>query len=129
VAGGEQQTKRTQMMEDQGEPVLQVNETFARTWRRVGLALDRVGVLVEDRNRSDGLYYIKLTDEFMQKEQKGFWARLLEDEDKQAAVRELLLRVSRQGDYTSLRLRNRQDEQIDAALARRLLEDMEVHLR
>ena len=40
-----------------------VDEAFDRTWRRVGLALDRVGFTVEDRDRSAGLYYVRYVDQ------------------------------------------------------------------
>lgn len=36
-----------------------VNEAFDRSWRRVGLALDRIGFTVEDRNRVDGIYFVR----------------------------------------------------------------------
>ncbi len=39
--------------------VLAVNEAFDRSWRRVGLALDRSGFTVEDRNRAQGIYYVR----------------------------------------------------------------------
>lgn len=42
--------------------VLTVNEQFDRAWRRVGLALDRVGFTVEDRDRAKGLYYVRYID-------------------------------------------------------------------
>lgn len=45
-----------------GAAVLQVEEGFDRAWRRVGLALDRVGFTVEDRDRSQGLYYVRYVD-------------------------------------------------------------------
>jgi len=45
-----------------GAAVLQVDEGFDRAWRRVGLALDRVGFTVEDRDRSQGLYYVRYVD-------------------------------------------------------------------
>jgi len=35
-----------------------LNEAFGRSWRRVGLALDRAHVNVTDKNRSKGIYYI-----------------------------------------------------------------------
>ena len=38
---------------------LTVNEPFDRSWRRVGLALDRIGFTVEDRNRAQGIYYVR----------------------------------------------------------------------
>jgi outer membrane protein assembly factor BamC len=45
-----------------GGPALDVNEPFDRAWRRVGLALDRVGFTVEDRDRSKGIYYVRYVD-------------------------------------------------------------------
>lgn len=39
-----------------------VNEAFDRSWRRVGLALDRIGFTVEDRDRVDGIYYVRYVD-------------------------------------------------------------------
>jgi outer membrane protein assembly factor BamC len=41
---------------------LEVAEPFDRAWRRVGLALDRVGFTVEDRDRSQGIYYVRYVD-------------------------------------------------------------------
>ena len=45
-----------------GSGALEVEESFDRAWRRVGLALDRVGFTVEDRDRSKGLYYVRYVD-------------------------------------------------------------------
>ncbi|MFC5302690.1 outer membrane protein assembly factor BamC [Azospira restricta] len=45
-----------------GAGVLEVQERFDRAWRRVGLALDRVGFTVEDRDRSKGLYFVRYVD-------------------------------------------------------------------
>ena len=41
---------------------LKVNEPFDRAWRRVGLALDRIGFTVEDRDRSKGLFFVRYID-------------------------------------------------------------------
>jgi outer membrane protein assembly factor BamC len=41
---------------------LVVNEPFDRSWRRVGLALDRVGFTVEDRDRAKGTYFVRYVD-------------------------------------------------------------------
>ena len=38
---------------------LVINEAFDRSWRRVGLALDRIGFTVEDRNRVEGIYFVR----------------------------------------------------------------------
>ena len=45
-----------------GTGALALNEQFDRAWRRVGLALDRVGFTVEDRDRSNGIYYVRYID-------------------------------------------------------------------
>lgn len=47
---------------DDGTGKLEVLERFDRAWRRVGLALDRVGFTVEDRDRSRGLYFVRYVD-------------------------------------------------------------------
>jgi outer membrane protein assembly factor BamC len=47
---------------DDGAGTLEVQERFDRAWRRVGLALDRVGFTVEDRDRSKGLYFVRYVD-------------------------------------------------------------------
>lgn len=46
----------------QGDSLV-VQEPFARAWRRVGVALDRIGLLIEDRDRSAGIYYVRYTDQ------------------------------------------------------------------
>jgi outer membrane protein assembly factor BamC len=45
-----------------GTEQLEVLEPFDRAWRRVGLALDRVGFTVEDRDRQKGVYFVRYAD-------------------------------------------------------------------
>jgi outer membrane protein assembly factor BamC len=62
-----------------GAGTLEVQEGFDRTWRRVGLALDRVGFTVEDRDRSQGLYFVRYVelDPQAKKDDKGFVSKLM----------------------------------------------------
>ncbi len=53
-----------------GAELLEVLEPFDRAWRRVGLALDRVGFTVEDRDRQKGLYYVRYADPEAEMEKK-----------------------------------------------------------
>ncbi len=55
---------------------LDVDEGFDHAWRRVGLALDRVGFTVEDRDRTQGLYFVRYVDEASQAGEKGFFSKL-----------------------------------------------------
>ena len=59
-------------------PVVQLDDDFDRAWRRVGLALDRVGFTVEDRDRSKGLYFVRYVDPEADTEKKsdGFMSKL-----------------------------------------------------
>jgi len=45
-----------------GQPMLAFDDQFDRAWRRVGLALDRVGFTVVDRDRQKGMYFVKYVD-------------------------------------------------------------------
>ena len=60
---GEIRSERAKMVRSQdGSTSLEVDETFDRAWRRVGLALDRVGFTVEDRDRSKGIFFVRYID-------------------------------------------------------------------
>jgi outer membrane protein assembly factor BamC len=72
-------------------PGLTMPESFDRAWRRVGLALDRIGFAVEDRDRAGGVYYVRYADpEANSKKDKGFLSKLAfwsSDDPKAKAVR------------------------------------------
>ena len=56
---------------------LQVDDSFERAWRRVGLALDRSGFTVEDRDRSQGVYFIRYVDPSLSgKDEPGFLSKI-----------------------------------------------------
>jgi outer membrane protein assembly factor BamC len=68
---------------------VEVDEGFDRAWRRVGLALDRVGFTVEDRDRVQGVYFVRYVD-LDAKSKDGFFKRLFtfgEDEKAKEAQR------------------------------------------
>lgn len=58
------------------QPVVQLDESFDRAWRRVGLALDRTGFTVEDRDRSQGVYFVRYVAPGSDKEEQGFFSKL-----------------------------------------------------
>lgn len=57
---------------------LNVQESFDRAWRRVGVALDSGGFTVDDRDRSAGDFYVRYldTDTGLQRDEPGFFSRL-----------------------------------------------------
>jgi len=65
------------VLDGRAAATLQVDDGFDRAWRRVGLALDRSGFTVEDRDRAQGLYYVRYVDpKFAGREEPGFFSRL-----------------------------------------------------
>ena len=53
---------RARLVAGQPGATLQVDDNFDRSWRRIGLALDHGGFTVEDRDRAQGLYYVRYVD-------------------------------------------------------------------
>ncbi|RIX46979.1 MAG: outer membrane protein assembly factor BamC [Rhodocyclales bacterium GT-UBC] len=62
IAAAKQEPRAKLAKSDDGAGTLEVSERFDRAWRRVGLALDRVGFTVEDRDRTRGLYFVRYVD-------------------------------------------------------------------
>jgi len=76
---------------------LEVLEPFDRAWRRVGLALDRLGFTVEDRDRSKGFYFVRYADPEVQgKKAEGFLSKLAfwRSSDKPKTAEQYRVRVS-----------------------------------
>jgi outer membrane protein assembly factor BamC len=73
-----EQPKATISKQGELPEALLLVDSFDRAWRRVGLALDRVGFTVEDRDRSKGTYYVRYVDvdATEKKKSEGFWSKL-----------------------------------------------------
>jgi outer membrane protein assembly factor BamC len=65
--------QRANLVKENGESKLVLNDEFDRAWRRVGLALDRTGFTVTDRDRTQGLYYVRYADPDLAKADSGGW--------------------------------------------------------
>lgn len=85
--------KRAEVLKEADSSVtLNLNDPFDRGWRRVGLALDRIGFVTEDKDRSKGLFFVRYADvdidEGTGKKKKGlldtlkFWGNDDEIENK-----------------------------------------------
>ena len=60
VAAGVPPAARARLVRgDGGAKALVLDEGFSQAWRRAGLALDRAGFTVEDRDRSRGLFFVR----------------------------------------------------------------------
>lgn len=73
AAAKEVQGVKTRLQKGRDGVSLSISEPFSRAWRLTGLALDRVGFTVEDRNRSQGIYYVRYNDPTVGSPSKGGW--------------------------------------------------------
>jgi outer membrane protein assembly factor BamC len=56
------ETKNAELIKENNYHYIQLNENYSRAWRKLSLAIDMVGFLVEDKNRTDGIFYIKYSN-------------------------------------------------------------------
>ena len=66
------------------QPVIDVNDDLDRTWRRLGVALDRTSFTVEDRDRSKGVYFVRYVPAGSVGKEPGFFAKLFSSTDSSA---------------------------------------------
>jgi len=87
-----------------GIQVLTIAENFDRAWRRVGLALDRSGFTVEDRDRSKGIYQVRYVPVPDAKNEPSFFQKLFTSKkDAQAQKFQVLVQSSKDGAVVSVR--------------------------
>lgn len=117
---------KAQLRRHEGEQVLTLNEEYETAWRRIGLALDRAGAVIEDRNRSEGLYYLFYRGK---REKKGFWAALAGKEDPAGYLQVRVVAASPNTEVRVLSAATEEGAQDQAELARQLLNSLFSALR
>ena len=87
-----------------GGQVLAIAENFDRAWRRVGLALDRSGFTVEDRDRSKGVYQVRYVPLPDPKNEPGFFQKIFTSKkEAQPQKFQVLVQSSKDGAVVSVR--------------------------
>jgi len=128
--GGPKQERAKLTRAADGAGDLSLLEPFDRAWRRVGLALDRVGFTVEDRDRSQGLYYVRYIDpeaDSASKKQDTGWLsrlnpmRLFEGKPEVDAKQQYRIYVGSEGEQTKVRILTREGGVDKSDTARRIL--------
>jgi len=100
---------RARTIDGRPSATMHVDDAFDRAWRRVGLALDRSGFTVEDRDRVQGLYFVRYVDPASAgREEPGFLSRLFGGDKKKAdnALARYRVVVKGEGDMTEVSVQN-----------------------
>ncbi len=94
---------RARVLAGQPAATLQVDDNFERAWRRVGLALDRSGFTVEDRDRGQGLYFVRYIDpKDVGKGEPGFFAKLFGGGDAAGGPLRYRIQVKADGERSNV---------------------------
>ena len=104
--------------------LLHVHEPFDRAWRRVGLALDRVGFTVEDRDRQKGMYFVHYADpESDSAPNRGFLGRLfsLGQNDNRVKAEQFRVQVRQAGTSSEVNVLNKDGGSDGSRTAQRIL--------
>jgi outer membrane protein assembly factor BamC len=110
---------------------LQVDDGFDRAWRRVGLALDRSGFTVEDRDRAQGLYFVRYVEKAGNKSEPGFFGKLFGGgkDTAQNALARYRIALKSQADSTMVTVLNNQGAAETSDAAQRILELLATDLK
>lgn len=142
--GVEESAARAQLAKSKGGPekarltktaegaTLTVEERFDRAWRRVGLALDRVGFTVEDRDRANGQYFVRYADPDTEMKKDGILDRLAFWRDKDGPKKSLTYRIQvldSGGNSTEVRVISAAGERDRSETANRILTLLHEQLR
>ncbi|GAB3191462.1 outer membrane protein assembly factor BamC [Hydrogenophaga aquatica] len=107
------------------QPVVQINEGFDRAWRRVGLALDRTGFTVEDRDRAQGVYFVRYVEANANTaaEKPGFFSRLFGSSTaKESSPVRYRISVKSAGEQTTVAVLNANGQPETSATAQRIVQ-------
>lgn len=109
---------------------VQIDEPFDRAWRRVGLALDRGGFTVEDRDRVRGVYFVRYLDpevEQKQRDKQGFLSRLF-GRDAKVDTQQFRVLVAAAGDKANVTVQDRDGKPDASATASKILAQIDEQL-
>ncbi|MFO7593099.1 MAG: outer membrane protein assembly factor BamC [Pseudomonadota bacterium] len=108
-----------------------LEEGFSRGWRLTGVALERIGLAVEDRNRSEGIYYVSHVDQLEDAgvREKNWINSLFSSDEQKEKSKQWQVQLSGDDSTTYIRLRNEQGGAAPEDLNRSILEKLQEALR
>ena len=122
--------KRTLSTVD-GVVSLVLPDELDRGWRRTGVALDRAGFTVEDRDRSKGLYFVRYVNAAAAQKEQGWFARIFSSSKEGSTLSRYRIAVSagKDGVSTLVRVLNADGLPENSAAAEMMLKLINSELR
>ena len=111
------------------QPVVQIDDDFERAWRRVGLALDRTGFTVEDRDRAQGTFFVRYVEPNADKSEPGLFSKIFSRSAPAVPPLKYRIAVRGQGNVTTVSVLDAQGAPEASANARRIVQIIADDLR
>ncbi len=136
VAGADKNLERAKLVRAaDGSGSLELDDSFDRAWRRVGLALDRVGFTVEDRDRSKGYYFVRYVDPQFDAQRRskddGFLSKLAFWKSKKSDIKAEQYRVlvKQAGSVSEVQVQNKNGQPENSDTGKRILSLLHEQLK
>ncbi|MCF6282135.1 MAG: outer membrane protein assembly factor BamC [Candidatus Polarisedimenticolaceae bacterium] len=120
LAQKESRKMRAQLIKDEEQAELLINEPFSRAWRLTGVALDRVGFAVEDRDRANGLFFVRYDDPDRESDE-GWFSSLFSSDEKIDGDNQYQVKLVGQDEQTHLQILNHQGQRDSSSTATRII--------
>jgi outer membrane protein assembly factor BamC len=126
-----QQPPRARVVTGKPGNAFEVDDGPDRAWRRVGVALDRSGFTVEDRDRAAGLYFVRYVDPRTagQGADKGWLSKLFGSNDSSAAAIKYQVSLKADGSKTLVSVLNSQGAPDSGENSKRIVDALVRELR
>ena len=84
------------------QPAIEIKDGFDRAWRRVGVAIDRTGFTVEDRDRGQGVFFVRYAPGGGADKEPGFFAKIFSREKATPSLAKYRIAVTSKGDVSTV---------------------------
>ncbi len=108
---------------------LSMNDGFDRAWRRVGLALDRVGFTVVDRDRTAGTYFVRYADPDSSNKKDGILDKLKFWQPDASGVEQYRITVKESVGKTAVNILDKDGKVDESTAATRIVTLLHEQLR
>jgi outer membrane protein assembly factor BamC len=108
--------------------LLSIPDSFDVAWRRVGLALDRTGFTVEDRDRAQGVYFVRYVDTAT-KEEKGFFSKMFSSSKTETGPVKYRIAVRNVGGSSEVSVQDAAGKTENSPVSQRILKLLSDDLR
>ena len=130
VAAAPSAAPKTRLATVASTATMEIDDSFDRAWRQVGLALDRGGFTVDDRDRSAGLYFVRYIDpKLAGKDEPNFFQKLFSNDKDALRPQRYRVLVKAAGAKSLVSVQNSSGAADDSAVARQIIGRLTDELR